>query len=149
MITKRHELILIRGHSGSGKSYLSEVLRDAFCEAGISTRMISTDDHFTIGEDYEFDASRLTDAHAWCRCVVEQSMRRGVGKIIVHNTFTQNWEMDPFKRMAEECGYRVTVYRCENEFDNVHSVPEDVVDRQRERMEDNIERDFSAGVMIS
>jgi hypothetical protein len=38
--------------------------------------------------------------------------------------------------MCEDFGYTPFVIRCENAFDNIHDVPEDVVKKQRERFED-------------
>lgn len=104
-------LFLIRGVSGSGKSTLAELLADAMLDAW----RIETDDYFlTPANDgttrlvYRFDPSKLPQAHAWCQMIVESQMALPRPTILVSNTFTQRWEMEPYLALAHAYGYTVT-----------------------------------------
>jgi len=57
--------------------------------------------------------------------------------IIVHNTFTKEWEMKPYLELAEIFKYRVTTIIAENrhESESIHNVPDDVVSLQKERFD--------------
>ena len=127
------ELFLLRGLPGSGKSTLANQLGGSLIEA---------DRYFMEYGEYKFDASKLGEAHDWCRNQVKEWMEtndRGfdVPRIVVSNTFTQEWEMKPYYELAKEHGYMVFSLIVENRHggQNVHNVPEEVIDRMRKRFE--------------
>ncbi len=128
-------LYLIRGASGSGKSTLAELIFNSSSLPGDVTK-ISADDYFTdeLGR-YNFNANNLAAAHKYCqdRCVYEMS--HGLPTIIIHNTFTRQWELQPYRDLAAQYGYTVFEIICNNKFQNVHNVPADAVNKQRERFE--------------
>lgn len=122
-------LFVIRGVSGSGKTTLAHSIADAVCSA---------DDYFTDNEgNYNFDASKLKDAHEDCRTRVEQFMTLNESKIAVANTFTQKWEFTPYIKLAAQYGYRVHTIIVENRHggENVHGVPDEVLTRMRNRFD--------------
>jgi predicted kinase len=123
------DLFIIRGIPGSGKSTFAKNLATVHFEA----------DMFFMDENgvYNFDASRLSEAHSWCRNAVKDAMKDGVDKIAVSNTFTRKWEMEPYILMAEEFGYRVFSVIVENRHggENLHSVPEEKIEEMRNRFE--------------
>ena len=133
------ELYLIRGCPGSGKSTLAKSLGGTHIEA---------DMYFMEDGGYQFDVTRLKDAHKWCQDSVEEAMTwdeypeieflsSGVSKIVVSNTFTQEWEMTPYFELAEKHGYKVYSLICENRHGgiNEHGVPEDKLEIMRARFE--------------
>jgi hypothetical protein len=127
------ELFLLRGLPGSGKTTLANQLGGSLVEA---------DRYFMEYGDYKFDASKLKEAHAWCREQVQNWMEtngRGfdVPRIVVSNTFTQEWEMKPYYDLAKEHGYMVFSLIVENRHggQNVHNVPEDKIEQMRKRFE--------------
>lgn len=122
------ELYLLRGLPGSGKSTLAESLGGLNMEA---------DQYFTYEGKYEFDASKLKEAHAWCQNAVSVWMTKDVPKITVSNTFTQEWEMQPYYDLAEKYGYRVYSLIVENRHSgiNSHGVPEEKLVQMKERFE--------------
>ena len=127
------ELFLLRGLPGSGKTTLANQLGGSLVEA---------DRYFMVYGDYKFDASKLKEAHAWCREQVQNWMEtngRGfdVPRIVVSNTFTQEWEMKPYYDLAKEHGYMVFSLIVENRHggQNVHNVPEDKIEQMRKRFE--------------
>jgi len=130
-------ITLFMGVSGSGKTTNAHLLSD-FLEQyfGLHAVVCSADDYFEdeTGE-YIFDPKYLVQAHKECQRVVETAMRRGL-PVIVHNTFTQRWERWPYCDLASKHGYTVNQIVCDGEFENVHGVPDEVIERQRARWED-------------
>jgi len=120
------ELFLLRGLPGAGKSTLAESLGGMHMEA---------DKYFEYEGKYEFDASKLKEAHAWCQNAVSVWMTNGVEKVVVSNTFTQTWEMDYYFELAKEHGYRVYSLVVENRHggENVHNVPKEKVEEMARR----------------
>jgi predicted kinase len=122
------ELFLLRGVPGAGKSTLAKSL------GGIH---IESDMFFMDGDEYKFDPSKLKDAHAWCQNAVKVWTKNGVEKIVISNTFTQEWEMDYYFDLAKEHGYRVYSLIVENRHGNkdVHNVPEEKLVQMKQRFE--------------
>ena len=58
-------------------------------------------------------------------------------KIAVSNTFTQEWELQPYYELAIKYGYYVTSIIVENRHGGVnqHGVPEDKIELMRNRFE--------------
>jgi predicted kinase len=127
-------LYLLRGLPGAGKSTLASQLSDSHFEA---------DMYFTNENgQYLFNPSEIKKAHAWCQSEVHTAMilNHTTGdneKIVVSNTFTQGWEMEPYFKLAESYGYRVFSIIVENRHggENLHSVPEDKIEAMRARFE--------------
>ena len=130
-------LFLVRGLPGSGKStFATHIWNEyAVCEA----------DKFFYDKEgnYNFDPSKIKDAHAWCKNEVETRMKdhqlnpQYYPEIAVSNTFTQEWEMKDYYDLAEKYGYKVVSLIVENRHGgkNVHGVPEDKLEIMKNRFE--------------
>src|SRR6056300_676325 len=120
-------LFILRGLPGSGKSTLADSLGIDYVEA---------DMFFMQDGEYKFDGTKLKAAHEWCQDRVRKIMELGMS-VAVANTFTQEWEMEPYLEMAEEFGYRVNSLIVENRHGNesVHVVPVEAMDRMEKRFE--------------
>jgi len=131
-------LTLLRGLPGAGKSTFANFIwtKYAICEA----------DKFFVGEDgvYRFDATKLKQAHEWCRERVETKMKDNqtsggayYPEIAVSYTFTQEWEMKDYYALAEKYGYTVFSIIVENRHGGVnqHGVPEEKIQQMRDRFE--------------
>jgi predicted kinase len=127
-------LFLLRGLPGAGKSTLAKTIGGVHFEA----------DMYFLDEnsEYKFDPSKLREAHAWCQGSVSAAMilnhTSGENeKIVVSNTFTQEWEMDAYYKLAEEWGYTVFSLIVENRHNgkNSHGVPEDKLQMMKDRFE--------------
>jgi predicted kinase len=123
------ELILLRGLPGSGKTTLAGVLS----EEG-KYPLFSVDDYFTDENghyDFRFQENHL--AYKKCEECVMSAMQDGIAKIILHNTFTMEWEMAPYFKMAAEHGYRLHVVTVENRHGskNTHDIPYEHVEKMR------------------
>ncbi len=135
------KLYLIRGVSGSGKTTLAKEMYEAFRAANIRAIKVAADDYFTGNGAYQFDTSKLGEAHAWCQEHVADGMRYDEYEaIIVHNTFTTEKEMHQYLQLAEMYDYDVTSLVVEHRHDNksVHDVPDTTLSRQAKRLHNNI-----------
>ena len=130
-------LFLVRGLPGSGTStFASHIWNEyAICEA----------DKFFYDKEgnYNFDGSKIKEAHAWCKNEVEVRMKdhqinqQYYPEIVVSNTFTQEWEMKDYYDLAEKYGYKVVSLIVENRHGgkNVHGVPDDKLEIMKNRFE--------------
>lgn len=125
---KEKDLILLRGLPGSGKSTLAKTLGGVHFEA---------DMFFMKNGEYKFDFSKLKEAHNWCAIQTQKAMVEDEPKIIVSNTFTQEWEMEIYDELAKMHGYRVFSIVVENRHgnQNVHGCPEDKIIIMRDRFQ--------------
>jgi predicted kinase len=132
-------LYILRGLPGSGKSTLANTIVDsiAVCEA---------DQYFVDKEtgEYKFNPDEIKIAHQWCKDEVENRMKYNqdtygldYSEIVVSNTFTQEWEMDAYFKLAEKYGYRVFSMIVENRHGgkNTHGVPDEKVEVMRNRFQ--------------
>jgi predicted kinase len=122
------ELYLLRGLPGAGKSTLAKSIGGIHMEA---------DKYFMEGDEYKFDAFKLKEAHEWCQNAVNVWMRSDLPKVIVSNTFTMEWEMQPYYDLAQKYGYRVYSLIVENRHGgiNSHRVPEEKLVQMKNRFE--------------
>ncbi len=128
-------LFLIRGIPGSGKtSFATHIWNEyAVCEA----------DKFFYDKEgnYNFDPTKLKEAHAWCKNEVEtrmidhQNNGQYYPEIAVSNTFTQEWEMKDYFDLAEKYGYKIVSLIVENRHGgkNVHGVPDEKLEIMKNR----------------
>ena len=127
-------LYLLRGLPGAGKSTLASQLGDVHFEA---------DMYFTNENgQYIFNPADLKKAHQWCQDQVNTAMILNHtseinNNFVVSNTFTQEWEMEAYYKLAESYGYRVFSLIVENRHggENLHSVPEDKIQAMKDRFE--------------
>ena len=127
-------LYLLRGLPVAGKSTLAKKLGEVYYEA---------DMYFTNENgQYIFNGADIKKAHEWCQNQVQLAMilnhTSGLNEsIVVSNTFTQEWEMEAYYKLAETYDYRVFSLIVENRHggENLHNVPEDKIEAMRKRFE--------------
>jgi predicted kinase len=129
-------LYIVRGLPGAGKTTRALALA-----AEIDAGHASADDYFTDEDGiYRFDPRDLPAAHAECQDKARKFLTHGL-PVVVHNTFTQGWELTPYVEMARKFGAEIEVL---NLFDgglddatlaarNVHGVPQAGIAAMRSR----------------
>tara|TARA_B100000886_G_scaffold22452_1_gene14279 strand:+ start:370 stop:849 length:480 start_codon:yes stop_codon:yes gene_type:complete len=130
-------LILIRGLPGSGKTTLGKKWAGKHCYAA--------DDFFYLlgNGQYNFDPTRLPEAHEYCQTLVLRDMALEVPVISVANTFTQEWELQSYAIMCITQNYKLEIVDLydaglsdEQLADrNTHDVPIESIRRMRDRYE--------------
>ena len=127
-------MYILRGLPGSGKSTFAKSIAKPW-------QIFEADQFFMNNGNYEFDATKLKDAHQDCKDRVRNAMRpsllRGLlyNTIVVSNTFTQEWEMKFYRVIAKKYGYRIFYVIIENRHGNTneHGVPEDKIQIMKDR----------------
>ena len=119
-------LYLVRGLPGSGKSTYAKKIGCFHVEADMY--------HCRNGE-YQFDVSHSRFGHNWCQKTAFFAMEQGMD-VVVSNTFTQKWELQPYLDFAVKTGHKVTILRMTNNYGTVHGVPEETMQKMRSRFED-------------
>ena len=120
-------LILVRGLPGSGKSTYAASLS--------GYRHFETDMFFEKKDGYKFDPEQLGQAHMWCQKIVKHELQMGAN-VVVSNTFTQRWEMQPYLDMAKEFNVPVDIVVMRGNYKSIHNVPDQAIERMRARWED-------------
>ena len=122
-------LYIVRGLPGSGKSTFTQTLTENHWEA---------DMYFVNANgEYKFNMDEIKNAHQWCRDAVEDAMKRGLDKIAVSNTFTMDWEMAPYIKLADQHNYTIFFLIVENRHGGVnkHDVPVETLYNMHKRFE--------------
>ena len=128
---QKKSLFLLRGLPGSGKSTLAQVLS----EDG-KHPVLSIDSYFTDASgnyNFEFDKNHI--AYKQCEDQTRALMQTDCEMIFVDNTFTLEWEMQPYFKMASEFEYRVFVLTIENRHGskNIHHISEGQIKKMAEK----------------
>lgn len=124
-------LYLIRGVSGAGKSTFARILADSL---GIS--YYEADEFFVDKEtgEYNFDPALLSHAHEVCKYQTECGLSMGFS-VVVSNTSTTEKEVKTYQNLAEyyQANFVSLIVENRNGTMSVHDVPEEVLQRQRNR----------------
>lgn len=130
-------LYIISGPPGIGKSTLARMIKDT-C-GGVYREA----DMFFLDDDgkYVWDPSKIKDAHAWCQQEISEWMAVEAETVIVANTFTAQWMVEPYLDMAQKFKYHVVRINMESPTmthedlaqRNIHGVPVETIARMRGR----------------
>ena len=123
-------LYLIRGLPGAGKTTFAN---------NICKNVFAADDYFYRTGKYIFDIRYFGVAHSECQSNVANCMNTNED-IAVANTFTQEWELEIYQKLADMYGYAVFSVVVENRHgnNNIHNCPDDKVAEMRNRFEINL-----------
>jgi predicted kinase len=128
-------LIILRGLPGSGKT--------SFAKYMFSNNIFEADQYFYNNEgNYNFDASKLHQAHLDCQRRVEELMKisdttQYGQEIVVSNTSTTEKELQPYLNLADKYNYKVVSLIVENRHGNksVHGVPDEKLEQMKNRFQ--------------
>lgn len=131
-MSTNNSLILLRGLPGSGKTTLANVLSENH-----TYPIFSVDDYFTneLTGEYIFNFKDNHLAYKQCEELTKDAMRQNISKIFVHNTFTMDWELEPFFKLAAEFNYKLFVVTVENYHGhkNTHEVSDEQLQKMAEK----------------
>lgn len=104
-------LICMRGAPGSGKSHLAKSIIDRTMHGDYDNHIFSTDDFFydKRTKRYNYDRSKLSQAHDSNQFRVTQRAMNGWSPIIVDNTNMKWWEMFPYFKAAAQNSYIIKI----------------------------------------
>lgn len=126
------KLTLIRGLPGAGKSTMAR----AMVEADSSLRHFEADQYFVDASgNYMFEPSEIEDAHSWCFAETRSAINDGFS-VVVSNTFTRKWEMEPYLKLATQLGIELEILEAKGNYASIHGVPQKTIDAMRSRWEE-------------
>ena len=133
LLNENHDLklILIRGVSGSGKTTYAKKL----IKQDPSLSHYEADMYFYQNGKYNFNPQKLKAAHDWCKAQTEIDLMSGKS-VIVSNTFTQKWEIEPYIELGKKYGAQILIKKATGNYKNVHGVPDEALERMRSRWQD-------------
>lgn len=93
--------------------------------------------HLDEKGNYNWKPEKVKEAHSWCQNQVGNWMVEEEQRIVVSNTFTQEWEMQFYYDWALEFDYKVFSLIVENRHGgiNEHNVPEEVLVKMKDKFE--------------
>jgi len=124
-------LILLRGLPGSGKSSFAKLISE---EGNYPVH--SVDDYFTDSSgNYHFNFRENHLAYKACETNTRKSLEAGFKKVIVENTFTMEWELEPFLKLGKELEYTIFVMTMENRHGgkNIHDISEEQLHKMAQK----------------
>lgn len=127
-------LFIIRGVPGAGKSTLANK---------ITKNVVEADQFMYEDGEYKWSPNKLNYAHLCCRNKVKEYMAEGKNRIAVANTFIKRKDIKPYISMAEEYGYKTKIITCTGNYQNVHNVPQETVDKMRKKFQETLQLDES------
>lgn len=141
-MTMSQTLYLIRGLPGAGKTTLARIMIDGLRHTDRilnlpPAQLVSADDfRLDANGRYVFDASKNAEVHEACYAATIKFLKEG-HSVIVHNTFVRKWEMARYYDYAKAKGISVMEIILPNvlPFGNEHGVPEETIQRMKERFE--------------
>lgn len=127
-------LYIMQGPPGSGKSTIAKILSESYGNGFF--RICSTDHYFEDPSgDYVFIREDLAKNHKLNQEAVVAALDFGFN-VIVDNTNIKKEHARPYVEMAKARGIPIVIIRVCGNFKNIHGVPQDVVDRMHNQMED-------------
>ena len=139
-IKSNHVMFIMRGLPGSGKSTIVQSIKSVYgnddsCEFVIC----SADQHFMENGSYQFDISKLKDAHSYCQNQAHDAVKSKISTIVIDNTNVMKWEIGPYINMGKSEGYIVllvepkTPWRLDVDIlteKNHHGVSKDILNKK-------------------
>jgi predicted kinase len=129
-------MFILQGAPGSGKSKMAEALmRQTAAEDFFPAIICSTDRFFMVNDKYMFDRTKLAEYHGLNQDKAKYYLENGYS-VIIDNTNIKKIHVEPYVKIAKETKAQIQIIRCYGKFQNLHGVPEEIVQRMRNEMED-------------
>lgn len=132
---QKRNLIILRGISGSGKSTFANLIASPCC-------ICCADDYFTDADgNYNFDASKLGEAHKQCMNLFDQALKDDfITNIVIANTNTKPSDYQYYVDKASKHDINIIYIVLEKRHDNksIHDVPDNVLQRQYQNLNNNL-----------
>lgn len=103
-------LVILRGLPGSGKSYLArKIVEISVGSHDYHNFIFSADDYFMRRGTYQYDPTKIQEAHTFNQQRAFGAMKNGVSPVIIDNTNTQMWEIKPYAMVASKYAYIIEI----------------------------------------
>lgn len=131
---------LVYGVPGSGKStYVEKELKTKYKDL----QHFEADMFFYNKNGvYQFNPKKLGLAHKWCQTKFIEAMKNGF-PVCVSNTSLTPKEREVYFTQATVHDYEIHVHYCNGGFQNVHGVPEEKVEKMKNKLIPITEKEIS------
>lgn len=124
-------LFIITGAPGSGKSFTADIIKKQYVAKGLERpEHFEADMWFYKDGKYRWFKEGLAKAHEWCQNSVRAALEDGK-TVIVSNTSRTPRERAPYIQMARDNNVHIEFIEAKGEYQNIHNVPTDAVQRMR------------------
>jgi uridine kinase len=125
-------LYLIRGCPGAGKSTFAQSLLDS----RVVQRVYEADDYFIQNGEYQFDPTKLGQAHYQCERNTWLALYEGMS-VAVSNTSCAEWEVETYATIARETEANFVSIIVENRHEgkNIHGCPDAKVEQMKRKFD--------------
>jgi len=134
------KVVIMRGVPGAGKGYHVEAIieESTYPDREFQVTVVSADHYFEKNGSYDFDPTKLPEAHASCMCAFLQALQEEHEMVVVDNTNIKLWMVDQYVKAARVANYDVEVVEVmpvtlsdlrRIAGRNSHGVPADIVAR--------------------
>jgi predicted kinase len=137
--------VVLRGLPGSGKSYIAKALVSSTVKSSNpNDHIISADDFFLQNGRYQYDVSKLSQAHQFAQQLFCKRASLGYSPLIVDNTNKEYWEMSFYIKVAIQNQYHIEIMMPVTPWSwnanrlaqkNKHSVPMDKINFMKDMFE--------------
>ena len=115
-------IMIIRGLPGSGKTtFANKVKKD-------NEVVVEADQFHMIDDEYIYRPEMAGRAHEWCQSQVAYFLNQGKS-VLVANTFITARTLVPYYEIAKEFNVDFKIKTMDTQYNNIHDVPEDVLNR--------------------
>lgn len=122
------KLFLIRGISGSGKTFLANKMKKEINDSVI----VESDNFFELEDGYNFDYKYISDAHNYCLSLVAFHLFRK-RTVIVSNTSINYEHIKIYYELSLRYDSEFEIINLEEKYKNTHNVPEKDLNSMRSR----------------
>lgn len=131
---------LVYGVPGSGKStYVEKELKTKYKDL----QHFEADMFFYNKNGvYQFNPKKLGLAHKWCQTKFIEAMKNGF-HVCISNTSLTPKEREVYFMKATAHDYEIHVHYCNGGFQNVHGVPEEKVEKMKNKLIPITEKEIS------
>ena len=125
----KSRLIIIRGLPGSGKSTFAKSYFNGHTHLEADMYFVQPDG------SYYWVVEQLGKAHSWCLETTKIMLNNGQD-VVVSNTFTTLKELEPYVNFAKSNDIPYGVFRMETQYESIHRVPVEAIERMKARFQD-------------
>jgi predicted kinase len=130
------KLIILRGIPGSGKSTYANKLKEFYIKENKTIAHWEADMFFTKPDgSYDWKPNLVGVAHKWCQDKVRNSLDN-CDVVIVSNTSLTESEVNTYVQIGETAGAEISIYRLIGNYQNVHGVPEETLEKMKAKLQD-------------
>ena len=133
-------MFIMRGLPGSGKSTVVKSIKSIYGNDDSGEFVIcSADQYFMKNETYQFDISKLKDAHSYCQNKAQDAAKSKISTIVIDNTNVMKWEIGPYIKMGKSEGYIILLVEPKTPWlldvdilteKNKHGVSKDILNKK-------------------